>query len=761
MQIFRLNAYIAMVLFCLATAFPIEAIAKHIIGGDMTYEYVSDVGANSRRWRFTMKVYRDCFGGGAPFDTDASISIFRGNTQSNVLQEAFYVNYSEFEKIPLDTPQCVTKIPTNVCVEEAVYVFERTLPISVSGQSYFIVYQRCCRNESITNIINPGSIGATYAVELTYEAQVAKNNSPRFNDFPPTIICNNLPLDINNSATDADGDLLLYELCAPYAGGGNITQGPALFSCDGAKPDPSCGPPFDIIPFAVPVYTPDKPMGGNPVVAINQTTGFITGTPLLLGQFVVGVCVSEFRNGQLLSTIRREFQFNVADCQPDVFTRIETDSSKLVAEQYLIKSCGSNTVKFTNLSGQQQFISNFRWEFDMKDSIATNSSVWSPTFTFPDTGLYAGRLILNPSGGSCSDTANILVNIFPEVNADFSYTYDTCVAGPVVFSDLSSSEAGVKSWFWDFGVPGAPTSSEQNPSYLYDIPGQHPVTLFVVDANICSDAVTKTINYVPAPPIIVIRPDSYLGCYPAYIFFDNLSKPIDETYDIKWTFGDGGDTSGVISPTHVYTEQGVYDVSVAITSPIGCMISDTFFNLIRVEPRPVADFTFSPESGLTTFNNTVSFTDKSRDAAFWNWQIGSDYTTIQQNPSYTFTDTGLTSVRLIVTHREGCKDSLTKVLDIRPEVRWYMPNAFTPNADSKNDGFQGKGYLEGAIGFRMAIWSRWGELVFETDNPDDAWNGRVSNTGGNAPPGVYVYVVSFTGPRGEPHEYKGYVTLVR
>jgi gliding motility-associated-like protein len=191
------------------------------------------------------------------------------------------------------------------------------------------------------------------------------------------------------------------------------------------------------------------------------------------------------------------------------------------------------------------------------------------------------------------------------------------------------------------------------------------------------------------------------------------------------------------------------------------MISDTFFNLIRVEPRPVADFTFSPESGLTTFNNTVNFTDQSKDAAFWNWQIGGDFTTIQQNPIHTFTDTGLTSVRLIVTHREGCKDSLTKVLDIRPEVRWYMPNAFTPNADSKNDGFQGKGYLEGAVGFRMAIWSRWGELVFETDNPDDAWNGRVNNTGGNSPAGVYVYVVSFTGPRGEPNEYKGYVTLIR
>lgn len=502
-------------------------------------------------------------------------------------------------------------------------------------------------------------------------------------------------------------------------------------------------------------------MAGNPVVSINQLSGLITGTPTMNGQYVVAVCVQEYRNGQLLSTIKREFQFNVTNCSPDVYTKIETDSFAFSLDKYLIKSCGSKTVQFENLSGKPQFITDFRWEFDMLGALVTDTDNWSPAFTFPDTGTYRGLLILNPTGGTCSDTANITVKIFPEIKADFSYAYDTCVAGPVSFTDLSTSEAPLVSWNWNFGVPGAPTSSEQNPSHLYPIPGNHPVTLQVVDANICSDTETKVINWFPAPPLIIVKPDSYLGCAPADIFFDNLSTPIDDTYKIEWTFGDGGTSSGVISPTHEYTAEGTYDVTVAITSPIGCYIDRTFSHLIRVEPSPIADFTFDPMEGLTTFNNTVQFTDQSTGAAYWNWQIGPGYTTVQENPLYTFPDTGHYTVRLIVTHPEGCKDSLSKTLDIRPEIRWYMPNAFTPNSDSKNEGFMGKGYLEGATEFNMSIWNRWGEKVFETKDPNEAWNGRQKNTGGMSPPGVYVYVVTFTGPRGEPHEYKGYATLIR
>lgn len=747
------------VLFALLflVAFPAMVQAMHIIGGEITYECLGTVAPGVNRYRFTMKIYRDCDGGGAFFDNPAEIAIFRGTETNNVMIEDFQSFSPAITRLVPDTPDCVEKIPVT-CVEQAVYVFQRDLPI-LSNESYFVVYQRCCRNESVKNLINSGDVGATYMVKLTPAAQAVCNNSPTFNNFPPLIICNNFPLEFDHSATDADGDQIFYSFCSPLNGGGPLLQPQSvLFSCDGAKPTPPCGPPFDNVPFAVPTFTPAAPMGGSPVITINPTTGMITGTPNGLGLYVVGVCIQEFRNGQLLSQVQREFQFDVADCSPTVLASIDADTTVGI-QQYVIKACGRNTVTFQNQSVQFQNIDRFQWRFNLKGVPFVDSTNWNATVTFPDTGSYTGQLLLNP-GTVCGDTAEIRVNIFPSIKANFDFEYDTCVAGPVNFTDLSTGEGVITNWSWNFGVPGG-TSTEQNPEFRYSIPGDHPVRLRVTDKNGCSDDTVRVIRWFPAPPIIIVRPSSFLGCAPAEIRFVNQSTPIDSTYDIVWHFGDGGSSSGIISPTHLYENEGIYDVSVAITSPIGCFAADTFHNLIRVEPSPTADFTFDPSANLSNLNNTIQFTDLSSGANRWNWQFDRFGTTTQQNPSFTFPDTGLMKVRLIVTHPKGCQDSLTQELDIRPEIRWFMPNAFTPNGDGTNDGFLGKGFLFGATNFQMTIWNRWGELIFETKNPDEAWNGQALNSGGMAPAGVYVYLVSFTGPRGESFEFKGFATLVR
>lgn len=733
--------------------------ARHIIGGDITYEYLNDAGPGVKRWRFTMHIYRDCYGNGADFDVPAEFAIYRGTENSNSLFSTFSINKFDYTKLIPDTPQCVTQIPA-VCVEEAVYTFEENLPVQ-TNQSYFVVYQRCCRNNTITNIINPGDVGATYYIELTPAAMAANNNSPVYKNFPPIIICNNLPLTFDHSATDKDGDLLVYSFCEATAGGGNITTTPDLYSCIGAKPTPPCPPPFDMVPYALPVYNYNNPVGGNPPLTINSVTGIINGTPSIIGQFVVTVCVQEYRNGQLLSTVRREFQFNVADCTPDIDAKLAADSLTVNQENYTIKSCGSRTVFLQNKTTVAANVKDVEWRFDINGTtVSDNVNKWFTAFTFPDTGLYNGMLLINQSAGGCSDTAYIHVRIYPEVKASFAYDYDTCSAGPVLFTDQSTSEAGVYQWKWNFGIQGA-NSTQQNPSYQYLAPGDYPVRLLAVDHNQCSDDTTVVIRWYPAPPVIIIKPSSYLGCQPANIFFDNLSTPIDNSYHIVWDFGDGSTVQDVISPTHLYDVPGVYDVKVEITSPLGCYIADEFTNLIRVVPTPVAAFACDPDSALSNFNNTVHFIDQSQGAAHWNWQFGKSGTSLEQSPTYTFLDTGKVTIRLIVTHEAGCKDSISKELDIRPEVTWYMPNAFTPNGDGQNDEFFGKGYLNGISGFKMSIWNRWGELVFETTDPNATWNGRKRNTEGLSPEGVYVYLVSFTGPRGEPYEYRGFATIVR
>ncbi len=753
------NRLLTALTFLIVLLFPALVEAKHIIGGDVTYVYLGEFTPGIKRWRFTMHVYRDCIGGGPDFDQPVKFAIYQGTEANNFLYTTLDVLYNYSAEIVPDTPQCVTQIPY-VCVEEAIYTFDEDLPV-LTDESYFIVYQRCCRNETITNIVGPGDVGATYSIELTAAAMAVNNDTPEFSNFPPIIICNNLPFHFDHSARDSVGDFVVYSFCQAQAGGGNPFNSPDPFGCDGVIPTPPCGPPFAEVPYTVPTYNFFNPMGGDPQITINPVTGEITGTPQLLGQYVVAVCAQEYRNGQLLSTVRREFQFNVADCTPDIDAKLSSDSLTVLVEDYTIKSCGEKTIFFQNKTTVAANVTDVEWRFDIQGTTVTDKvNKWFTAFTFPDTGLYHGMLLINQNSGGCSDTAFIHVHIYPEVHASFAYDYDTCVAGPVVFSDHSTGEGGLNQWKWNFGIAGS-ASSLQNPTYQYPIPGNHPVKLKVTDKNQCTDDTTAVIQWFPVPPVIILQPNKYFGCVPASIYFSNLSTPIDDSYNIVWQFGDGETTENIISPTHIYDEAGVFDVRVEITSPIGCYTSADFIHLIKVDPPPVANFVCDPDSALSNFNNTVHFIDKSTGAEHWNWQIGPKFSTFEQNPSYTFLDTGRVSIRLLITHPAGCLDSMTKELDIRPVVTWFMPNAFTPNGDGKNDDFFGKGFLNGVTNFKMSIWNRWGEMVFETNNPNDKWNGEKRNSGGMSPEGVYIYTVTFTGPRGEANEYKGFATVVR
>lgn len=744
--------------FILFLAF-FNAQAAHIIGGEITY-----VCLGNNQYEFTMKIYRDCASTGALFDsatgsqTVATITVYEDGSNFPFIS-TIELNPPAITVIPPDVSNPCLIIPDNVCVEEGVYQFTLTLPNN--PLSYHIIYQRCCRNNSISNIINPGDTGATYSIELTPEAQQTSagcvNNSPTFNNFPPIIICANEPVNFDHSATDPDGDQLVYKFCSPKAGGGTdgvMGGDPNAFT--GVAPNPDAPPPFQNVTFVGPTYTPLNPMGGNPPVTIDPATGLITGEPTALGQFVVGVCVEEYRNGVLLSVVKRDFQFNVESCEPTVFAQIQNDEV-INGNEFVVNSCGNNTITFIDQSFDQNFINTYDWSFDFNNGDTATATTQNSTITFPGLGTYQGQLVLN-QGSPCDDTATIFVNIFPEINADFTYTYDTCVAGPVSFNNLSVSGAGpVTDNLWEFGDGN--TGNDVNPDYLYSDPGNIPVTLTVEDMNGCVDDTTQIIEWYPAPPILIIEPSIFKGCIPQNVFFNNLSSPIDDTYDIVWEFGDGS-TSGEISPTYIYETPGVYDVSLSVTSPIGCTISDFFPNLITVEASPVADFTFTPNSP-SNFQPEVEFTDLSIDAIQWFWNFNEMESSFEQNPIYTFPDTGLQEITLIVTHESGCQDTLTQFIDVVPKVAYFLPNAFSPNYDSVNDEFFGKGFFVGLQNFSMTIWNRWGELVFETNDPYEGWNGKKMNIGKDSPLGVYVVVVKYTGPRGGDVELKGFATIVK
>jgi len=733
--------------------------AEHIVGGVITYNCLGNGD-----YEFVLRVYRDCNATqGAPLDDLANIGIYRcdiGGNCSNLDQDDFLARLA----VPLssssfvEAPDFPCLIPPDVCVEEGIYRFrlsDYNVRLPAGDVSYHISYTRCCRNRTINNIVSPANVGSTYTIEITPEAQRLCNSSPTFDQFPPIVICNNQPLDFDHSATDSDGDQLVYEFCSPLDGGGPVTEDPVLSSCDGARPIPACPPPYGNIDFVSPTFTPTTPMAGDPVIRIDPNTGRITGTPRIQGQFVVGVCVKEYRDGELLSTVFRDFQFNVASCDPVVEAGIQSD--RVIDErEFLVNSCGVNTITFQNQSRDRQFIDFFEWTFDINGELQTFDE-WDPTVTFPGIGEYEGQLILNPET-DCGDTANIFVNVFPAIDADFEFNYDTCVAEPVQFEDLSTTGSdGITDWRWSFGDGGS--SQEQNPSFLYQTPGVKPATLTVTDVNECQDNITRPVRYFPVPGLIIISPSAEVACAPVPIFFNNLSTPIDSTYDIFWEFGDGG-TGTAVSPTYVYENPGVYDVSVDITSPIGCQTDTLFEDLITVQESPVAGFSFTPEMP-SNIEPQVTFTDNSERANRWLYDFGDGRNSFERNPIHTYADTGRFEVRQIVTHPNGCTDTALALIDLRPEVRYHLPNAFTPNSDSVNDEYRGAGLLVGATNFELTIWNRWGEMVFQTNNPDEGWNGRKFNSGQQSPNGVYAVLVTFRGPRGERFEFKTFATLIR
>lgn len=394
-----------------------DLYSAHIVGGDVTYKCLENnpiLGLTKFRVTFTM--YRDSKGGGAPFDGGASFGLFRKEADNTwTIFQVVQVNPTSITNLALEEP-CVI-VPSNIGVQRGFYIFDINIP--QDGKDYQIVYQRCCRNNTISNLVLPGETGAAFYTEISNEAISNCNNSPIFKKFPPILICNQKPLNFDHSATDEDGDQLVYEFCAPLtAGGTNGTMGGNAAACDGVRPDPrNCPPPYEEVTFVSSLYTGSNPMGGNPIVSINTQSGLISGTPQITGQFVVGICVKEFRNGELIGITRRDFQFNVVNCEGPSETIEEEicSGSSVKVNNIEYNKAGSYTQTFTTATGCDSTLTiNISEKQNSFDSIAyqlcSGGTVTLNNQTYDKGGIYTQKLIAQ---NGCDSTLKINIKILP------------------------------------------------------------------------------------------------------------------------------------------------------------------------------------------------------------------------------------------------------------------------------------------------------------------------------------------------------------
>lgn len=307
------KVYLVLSIF-MAITYVNQCNATHILGGEIYYD---SLGNNM--YKVTLEIYRDCnsFTG---YDNPLVYTVFNGDGS---YYSEFVVDLLSSSILPIlyDDP-CVTP-PNNICVEKGVYIDTIQLPMNAMG--YHISYQRCCWAGNIDNIVDPANNGITLTTFVPGTDLLQVNNQgARFINYPPLVLCAQNTLNFDHSAFDPDGDSLVYELAAPLLGGDNVN----------VTPNPESPPPYMDVQWN-PTFSTLVPFGTGSSVTINNQTGLITFSPNLIGNYVAGVAVKEYRNGILINTKIRTFAFRVVACQVDI-----PISVNITGPPQLIEDCG-------------------------------------------------------------------------------------------------------------------------------------------------------------------------------------------------------------------------------------------------------------------------------------------------------------------------------------------------------------------------------------------------------------------------------------
>ncbi len=715
-------AFVAAILALMLLGGNAKLQAAHLIGGELNYTCIND-----STYRIDLVIYRDCAGFGAGFDNPAYIFVYDA---AGTYLTFFTLVAPSITLLPVTSDNPCLSIPPGICVERGRYTGLFNLPPIPGG--YKLVYQRCCRNGTIDNLVDPGGTGSTYVETIPPLSVAPCNSSPVFNNFPPIVLCAGEPISFDHSATDPDGDVLVYSLCAPFSGATAFCPFPAGPFTGGGCPTTPPSPPYPEVIYSG-GFSAAFPLPSTPALNIDPVSGLLTGTPTTPGQYVVGVCVEEFRGGVLINTHARDFQFNVAACEPLVSASIPD----------FILNCEDNTVTWENFSTGA---STWFWDFGVpgtEDDVSTE--FLPPPFTYPDTGFYTVTLIANP-GFVCADTAYATVGIFPTLIGGYSFSAG-CSGRPVVFSDTSvSTQAGIIDfWSWDFGDGGS--SSEQNPQYEYDDGGTYTVTFIVGTDKGCRDTIVQVVNVTPGPKADFESEDI---CQDQDAIFNNLSSISSGTIvSWLWSFGNGVESEEE-SPVYFYPEPGTYEVVLVATSDNGC--TDTASVLLLVGEVPITDA--GPD---TTLEYLTPYTMLGSGNGSYLW-VPSTYLSDPNLPNPVFTAWVSSTYTLTVTSADGCSTQDTVTISVLPKAVLDVPNAFSPNGDGANDQLQ-LFTNDIQVLYYFRVYNRWGELLFETNDLSQGWDGTFKGQPQDV--GTYVFAVRALGAEGTELGRTGTVTLVR
>jgi gliding motility-associated-like protein len=390
------------------------------------------------------------------------------------------------------------------------------------------------------------------------------------------------------------------------------------------------------------------------------------------------------------------------------------------------------------------------------DGLAINSYWWdlgngqfstqqNPTVSYNTSGPITIRHVVTNAKGCISDTLTQIINISAKPVANFGYSTPLCDGLPVQFSD-SSKVAGadvVSGWSWLYNTNQ--WSTAQQPTKLFTTGTQTVELIATSSAGCVSNPVNKTFYINPTPDVTINFKDACKNALVNFTATDNSGT----VTQWNWAFGDGG-VAGTQNAQHAYTTNGTYNVKLLASAANGCYSGSLTGNINIYSTNVFAGNDTIAAAGQPVQLNATGGLSYSWSPAFDlnNPNIANPVTIL--NATQTFTVKAFTP--------EGCESFDDIIVKIYKGPDIYLPNAFTPNADTRNDVL--KGTLVGIKQFNyLKIYNRWGQMIFYTTDYNYGWDGTWKGQKQNE--GNYIAMVSAVDFKGNKIEKQQSIMLIR
>lgn len=373
-----------------------------------------------------------------------------------------------------------------------------------------------------------------------------------------------------------------------------------------------------------------------------------------------------------------------------------------------------------------------------------NTGSKTPSITVNKKGLYILK-VLDSSG--CQSADSIMVHN-PTVIAKMGSSDSVMCSKNNLFKFVNSSyidDDRIAHAYWNFGDGTSIDDSIVLKQYATN--GLYQVSLKVVTSNFCQDSISKLVMLKLSPEAAF---EANSPCFPDSTVFTNQSTfGAGKIINYWWSFGDNT-YSAEKNPYKFYSEPAKYNVKLVVRAENGCVDSVVKHRGIWVKEKPTASFTFNEITSQNGGHKVVEFHNYSTDNAVnFHWIFGAGKTSQDKNPQLNYLDSGKNTFTLIATTADGCSDSYS--LTTYHKFFFYLPNVFSPNENGINDVYMPFSSLYVSY-YKMEIFNKWGEKLFETDDVLKGWDGKFRDE--YCPNDVYLCKIALTpyGSGVENHE---------